>query len=404
MRTEPPTVRVVAGLAEVSAEAWDALVHPSDPFLEHGFLRALETSGAVGPGTGWRPAHVLVEAGGHLRAAAPCYVKTDSYGEYIFDWGWADACRRAGIPYYPKLVVAVPFTPASGQRVLVEHEAWRPALLSGVRALADRVGASSVHWLFARASEVRELAAEGHVHRVTHQYHWTNEGYGTYDDFLASLKSKRRKETRRERRQAEAHGLQLAVEPAHTLSREDLQAVHACYLSTISDRWSRAYLPEAWFLGLSGVAGRRAVVATARRDGKVVAMSLAFHRGDALFGRYWGALEALPAMHFELCYHRLIAWSIDHGVRRFEAGAQGEHKIPRGFLPAPIHSAHWLRHPGLAEAVASHVAEERDATQAWLTELTARGPYTSDRLATACAAIADAVRQSVAPGGDDALV
>lgn len=380
------TIEAVTSLAQVPAHVWDALADPNDPFTEHAFLRWLEEAGCVGTATGWSPAHVLAWRGQGpsrtLAGRAPAYVKTHSYGEFIFDWAWADACRRAGIAYYPKVTCAVPFTPATGPRLAVSDGedvgTVREALAGALRAVADKVGASSAHVLFPREEELPSLQARGYIARRTHQYHWVDRGFGDFEGWLAALTTKRRKEVRRERRAAAAAGLTLAVEWASALSDADLVAMHGCYVSTYADKWGKPYLTPEWFAGLRDHLGRRAVVATARRDGRLVAGALAFSKGAHLYGRNWGALEPVPALHFELCYYAFIEWGLANGIRRFEAGAQGEHKIQRGFLPVVTHSAHWLRHDGLARAVTQFVEAEAAETEQVCGMLAAHSPYRSD--------------------------
>ncbi len=380
------TIEAITALSQVSAADWDALSDPNDPFTEHAFLSWLEESGCVGEGTGWSPAHVLAWRGQGadrvLAGRAPAYVKSNSYGEFIFDWGWADACRRAGIAYYPKVTCAVPFTPATGPRLAVrpgeDEDAVRASLAGALRAVADKVGASSAHVLFPREEELPALVARGYQARRTHQYHWTDRGFGDFEGWLTALTTKRRKEVRRERRAAQAAGLTLAVERASALSDDDLIALHACYVSTYEDKWGKPYLTAPWFAGLRDRLGDRAVIATARRDGRMVAGALAFTKGAHVYGRNWGALEPVPALHFELCYYGFIEWALANGVTRFEAGAQGEHKIQRGFLPVVTHSAHWLRHDGLARAVAQFIDAEAAETERVCGILAEHSPYRAD--------------------------
>jgi len=375
------TVRTVPGVAAVDGPAWDALVGPDQVFERHAFLAHLERSGSVGEDTGWMPSPVVVEDGaGRLIGAAPAYVKTHSYGEYIFDWGWADAARRNGIPYYPKIVVAVPFTPATGPRLLVHPGAdagrVRSALIQGVDALSDAIEAGSVHWLFTRPDEVEALAEHGLIRRRTHQFHWQDHGFGDMDGFLAAMRSKRRKEVRRERRQAEEAGFALGIEPVAKLSDEDTDRLHRCYLSTIEDHWAHAYLTPAWWKGLRDAMPDHAHVATARDGaGRLQAASLFFQAGGHLYGRYWGSLVQAPALHFELCYYRLIEHALASGITRVEAGAQGQHKIRRGFLPTHTWSAHHVRHPGLRHAVEAHVAHEGRMIDQEMDVLAQQGPY-----------------------------
>lgn len=377
----PLTVHTIAGMHEVDAASWDALAAPDDPFIEHRFLAWLEASGSVSANTGWRPMHLLVrDAEGVLVGAAPMYLKDHSYGEFIFDWAWANASQRAGVPYYPKLVSMVPLTPATGSRLLVHPQAARAsvvqALAEGARALAEAHRAPSIHWLFTTEGEQAELTAHGFRARRSYQYHWLRRpGWSTFEDFLASLTAHRRKEVRRERAKAASTGLELATEPLVALSDADLAMLEGCYRTTIDDHGGVPYLTPAWFHGLREALGARGLVATARRDGRLVAASLAFHKGRNLYGRYWGALEPAPALHFELCYHSLIAWALAHGIERFEAGAQGEHKIQRGLLPSPTWSSHALRHPGLDRAVAAFLEQEAEQVLHAMGALAQRSPF-----------------------------
>lgn len=373
------TVRAIGSMHDIGAAAWDALSGDDNPFIEHAFLASLEDSGSASADTGWMPAHLVVHDGDTLVGAAPMYVKDHSYGEYIFDWSWANACQRGGVPYYPKLVVAVPFTPATGPRALVAPGADRSAvfdaLARGAHSVADAVEASSIHWLFTPPGEVGDLAARGFRARKSYQFHWERQDWRCFEDYLSAMTSKRRKEVRRERRAAADVGLDLAVETLTDWTDDDLGALYACYQSTIGDRGAHAYLTRAWWMALPRTLGHRALVATARRDGALVAAALAFRKGDQLFGRYWGALEDVPALHFELSYYQFINYGLAHGVRRFEAGAQGMHKISRGFLPAVTHSAHWLRHPGLDRAVAGFLVEEAAHVEQDVAHLAGRSPF-----------------------------
>ncbi len=379
-------VEVAHGMGDVSAPAWDALVPADHPFLSHAFLHHLEDSGCVGPDAGQLPHHLLVWAdgseGARLVGAAPVYLKNHSYGEYIFDWSWADAAQRARLPYYPKVVACVPFTPATGPRMLVAADADRDAvfdaLASGASALAEAAGASGVHWLFTLPEERAALAKRSFIARSSLQFVFNSEGWGSFEDFLGSLRSKRRKEVRRERRQAAELGLHLAVERVADLSGPDLDRLYRCYRRTIDEHGQIPYLTRAWWEGLGRALPDAALVATAREGspaGPLVAGALAFHGGRHLYGRYWGALQDHPALHFELCYYRLVAWALDHGVTRVEAGAQGHHKLARGFRPAEMASAHLLRHPGLHTAVASFCAREAEGVRRDVVELDAQGPF-----------------------------
>lgn len=356
----------------VPAEHWDALVGSDDPFVEHAFLSHLERTGCVGDHTAWRPAPVLVrDAADRLIGAAPAYVRGDSQGEYIFDHGWAHAAHRAGIPYYPKISVAVPFTPATGARLLIAPDVARDevidALLAGLDHLSRAIDSSGLHVLFCPPDQAERLVRRGFCHRHTHQFHWYNRGYDGFDDFLADLDRKRRKEVRRERRKVAEHGLTIELREGAQIRPQDWQAVWAFYRATHAVRpYQQRYLNRAWFDGAGEHIGERAVTVIAWDGEQPVGGSLSFRRGQNLYGRYWGALADLDALHFELCYYRLIDYAIQSGVQLFEAGAQGEHKLRRGFEPAITHSAHRLTHPGLHHAVDRAVGEERVALEAAL--------------------------------------
>lgn len=384
--TEPLRVEVRPSILSVDAAAWDALLGQDgraggdNPFVTHAFLAALERSGSVGGRTGWAPRYLLVWAGDTLVAAAPGWLKAHSQGEYIFDWAWADAAWRAGLPYYPKLVIAVPFTPATGPRLLLAASWPRAALVraidAGVRAVVAEDGALSAHGLFLEQDDERALVAEGYVARRSMQYHWVADpAWRCSEDWMAALTQKRRKEVRRERAQAHAHGLRLAVETGDALTPADVEACWRCYRSTVDAHGATPYLTRAWFDLLRADLAGSVRVATARADGEIVAMALAFRQGAHLYGRYWGALRPLRAMHFELCYYQLIDHALETGVTRLEAGAQGEHKIARGFLPTITRSAHRMEHPGLHAAVGQFLVREAERVEEVVELLDDRSPY-----------------------------
>jgi predicted N-acyltransferase len=361
---------VVGGVTGVPAAAWDALVPPDDPFLEHAFLSALERSGSVGRGTGWLPRFVLAHQGEALVGALPLYLKDHSYGEFIFDWGWANAAHRAGLNYYPKLVAAVPFTPATGRRLLVhpgaDPEAVQQALLAGVAQAAERTEASSVHVLFCTAEEQRWLAERGYAPRLSMQFHWTNRPgapYTDFEDFLGAFRSRNRKQVHKERRVAAAHGLRFATRTGDDLTDEDWRALERFYRNTVDRHGNAAYLTPAFFAELRATLRHRVVATLAYAADRPVAGTLNFERGRHLYGRYWGCDEDREMLHFELCYYALIDRAIARGHTRFEAGAQGEHKLKRGLEPAFTYSAHWVRHPGLAAAVEDFVRREARAME-----------------------------------------
>lgn len=372
--------RVLSRIAEVPAAAWDRLVGDDDPFVEHAFLHALEASGSVGPGTGWEPCHLVVSDGPLLVAALPLYVKTHSYGEFIFDFAWADAARRMRSRYYPKLVSMVPLTPATGRRFLVAPDRLRPplvrALLDGVEAILQDAGASSAHLLFLDDVEVEEASADDRfLRRSTHQYHFVNEGYASFDEFLARFRSEARKQVRKERRVVAESGLVIRVKTGEELEAADWDALRAFYLDTCARKGSPAYLDDRFFEVARETLARRVVSVLAYDGGRPVAATLNFEKGAHLYGRYWGAADAYEMLHFELCYYRLIERTIEKGMARFEAGAQGEHKIKRGLLPRVVHSAHAVAHPILRAAVEDYLQREAAATRRIVAELSEHGPF-----------------------------
>jgi predicted N-acyltransferase len=358
-------VEIAPSLANVAAPEWDALGNPNDPFTEHAFLRLLETSGSVGPErTGWRPCHVLVRRSGELVAAMPLYLKRHSYGEFIFDFGWAQAAYRAGIDYYPKLVSAVPLTPATGPRLLTHPAHPRKelarTLVAAATDLMHQLRASSLHVLFCTAEEQQLLVEAGLSARLSYQYHFLNAGlYGSFDDVVSALRNASRKQVRKERERARELGFALSMRPVSELSPGDVEALWDFYNRTLDQHGSEPYLTRGFFMGLPKNPRAYAALAHAPEEGgETIAGALFFHKGDALFGRYWGARRELPMLHFELCYYLPMAWGLERGLRRFEAGAQGEHKIKRGFLPNACYSAHGAAHPALDRAIAEFVVQE----------------------------------------------
>ncbi len=370
-------------LSAISAQEWDALVGEDDPFVEHAFLLALETSGCVGKGTGWQPMHVLVRERGRLIAALPLYAKQHSYGEYVFDFGWAQAALRAGIRYYPKLVAMVPFTPATGRRFLIapdvsEVDAVR-ALLDGALEARERTRASSVQFHFLNPHEAQLVRADGRfLRRSTTQFHWHNQGYATFDDHLATFRSVVRKEVRKERRRVAEAGIQVeAIEGPH-LTPEHWGALTEFYFDTCHNHGSGPYLTAEFFAEIARTHAHRVIALFGRHQGRIVAGTLNFEKGRHLYGRYWGAHERHDSLHFELCYHRLIERAIERGYTRFEAGAQGMHKLRRGLLPTEIHNACYVADPRLSAAVADFLEHEAQTVQYELAELRHHGPSHRD--------------------------
>ncbi len=377
-------ITVLPGLGDIAAEEWDACAgdgtsgRPVDPFTTHRFLKALEDSRSVGRGTGWMPRHLVARAGGIAIAVLPLYAKSHSQGEYIFDHNWAHAWERAGGRYYPKLQAAVPFTPATGRRFLTRpglEAEGRAALLQGALALAEQHGVSGLHVTFCTAEERAWGEAQGLLGRTTQQFHWLNHGYPDFDAFLADLASRKRKAIRRERAGARAFGGEIvaltgdALEPAHW------DAFWRFYQDTGSRKWGHPYLTRAFFERVQATMRDDMLLVLARRAGRWVAGALNFIGRDTLFGRYWGCTEEHPFLHFELCYYQAIDWAIGHRLARVEAGAQGEHKLARGYLPTPTHSLHWLADAGFARAVAQYLRAEEAAVDHEIEVLTAYGPF-----------------------------
>lgn len=360
--------------------AWDELVGEDDPFVEHAFLSLLEESGSVGRGSGWEPTHVTAWRGKHLVAALPLYLKTHSYGEYIFDWGWADAASRLGIHYYPKLVGMVPVTPVTGRRFLLAHGEDPASLVSrlidGCFEVAEATKASSIHLLFLNPEEQAWVDHDGRLlKRLSFQFHWRNEGYESFDDFVGEFRSSMRKKLRKERRIAAETHLKIEELRGDQISAADWHALERLYRSTCRRKGSYPYLTEEFFELAPSALADSPLVFAARDGGRMVAASLNFAKGEHLYGRYWGATQRHDMLHFELCYYRLIEHAIDHRMRRFEAGAQGAHKLRRGLMPVPIYSGHWVRHPVLAQAVADFLPREAASVREQIRELGRHGPF-----------------------------
>ncbi|MGB8332125.1 MAG: GNAT family N-acetyltransferase [Polyangiales bacterium] len=370
----------MSSLRSVNADAWDRLVGEDDPFVEHAFLSLLERSGSVGRGSGWEPAHVTAWRGKRLLGALPLYLKTHSYGEYIFDWGWADAASRMGLSYYPKLVSMVPVTPVTGRRLLLAPDE-DPAILvrhliDGCFEVADSTRASSLHLLFLNPQEQEWVARDGRLMpRLSFQFHWHNQGYETFDDFVSGFRSSMRKKLRKERRIAAESDLRIEELRGEDVSLADWQALGRLYRATCRRKGSYPYLTPDFFSLAPSMLDRSPLVFAARQEGRVVAASINFAKGGHLYGRYWGATQRHDMLHFELCYYRPIEHAIEHRMRRFEAGAQGTHKLRRGLMPVAIHSGHWVRHPVLGQAVADFLRREASSVQQQIQDLSHHGPF-----------------------------
>jgi uncharacterized protein len=394
-------IRTVPSIAEIAASAWDACANPAaaaqadapsvcpdredacHPLISHAFLHALETSGSATARAGWRPQHLVAEtASGTLVGAVPCYLKSHSRGEYVFDQGWAEAYERVGGRYYPKLQVAIPFAPVTGRRLLVRPGAAadpiRQALAGGLVELCGLIGASSAHVTFATETEWRLLGEQGFLQRTDQQFHWHNAGYGCFEDFLSALAARKRKAIRRERRDALSAGIEVHWLTGADLTEAVWDAFFAFYMETGSRKWGRPYLTRKFYSLIGSAMADRTLLIMAKRAGRFIAGAINFIGADTLYGRHWGAIEHHPFLHFELCYYQAIEFAIVRRLRRVEAGAQGEHKLARGYLPATTHSAHYIADKGLRRAIAEYLRRERDYVAAAGRELTEAGPFRKD--------------------------
>lgn len=401
----PLQIRIAQSLAEVPAAAWNSCANQSaensikvkhevgppestrrqvnNPFILHEFLCALEESGSVGGRTGWQPRHLLAEdAKGNLFGAAPCYVKTHSRGEYVFDHGWAEAFERAGGNYYPKLQIAVPFTPVTGPRLLAASgalgDAVRGALADGLIEITTASELSSAHVTFLTEPEWRALGRRGFLQRTDQQFHWENADYTNFEDFLNRLASRKRKTIRRERKEALRAGIEVCWLTGGDLTEAVWDAFFGFYMETGSRKWGRPYLTREFFSLVGEKMRDRILLVMARRAGRWIAGAINFIGADTLYGRNWGATEHHPFLHFEICYYQAIAYAIANGLKRVEAGAQGEHKLARGYLPHTTYSAHFIANPALRRAVADYLARERVYVQAAAEELAAAAPFRKD--------------------------
>jgi len=384
----PLQVKVAQSLSAIPAAAWNACAFPQaagdddphNPFVSHAFLSALEDSGCVGGASGWSPVHVLVEdEAGTLLAAAPCYLKSHSQGEYVFDHAWADAYMRAGGRYYPKLQISVPFTPVTGPRLLVAdgpHAAdARRHLIAGLRALRDKTRASSIHATFLQDQDADALSSAGFLQREDQQFHWFNEGYGSFEDFLAALSSRKRKTIRRERRDALGDGIAVDWVTGQDLTEAHWDAFFAFYMDTGSRKWGRPYLNRRFFSLLGERMADRVLLVMATRKGRYIAGAINLIGDTRLYGRNWGCIEDHPFLHFEICYYQAIDFAIARGLSRVEAGAQGEHKLARGYRPVITTSAHDIPDPSFRRAVASYLEQERAYVKEAADELSSATPF-----------------------------
>ena len=374
------TLRTVSSLKEVAADQWDACAGSANPFVSHAFLSTLEDSGSATAERGWLGQHLLLERpDGTLLGAVPLYLKNHSYGEYVFDWGWADAYERAGGRYYPKLQSSVPFTPVTGPRLLTRPGSDRNSvcrtLIAGLAEVSKRHQVSSLHVTFPEREEWTRLDEAGLLTRIGLQYHWHNAGYGTFEDFLDSLVSRKRKAIKKERRKVQESGLRLRALVGSDIEERHWDALHRFYLDTIDKKWSRPYLTREFFLLLGERLGRQVVLIVAEQGSEVVAGALNLRGEDALYGRNWGCSADHRFLHFEACYYQAIDFAIAEGLGRVEAGAQGEHKIQRGYRPVETYSAHLIPDPGFRDAVAHFLERETQAVRSEIAALGDWSPY-----------------------------
>ena len=356
------TARTIGAIAEIPADEWNALANPpgapENPFLSHAFLNALELSNSVGMKSGWTPSHIIIEQNGRIEGAAPVYLKSHSFGEYVFDHHWAEAFERAGGRYYPKALCAAPFTPVPGPRLLAPSTELKVALGNTLVELTRKIGASSAHVNFINDETAAALESCGCLLRNGVQYHWFNRGYDRYDDFLAALSSRKRKALKRERQEA-ARGLTIRRLTGSDINERVWNAFWTFYQDTGGRKWGQPYLTREFFSQIAETMSSKIMMVVAESDGRLIAGALNFIGGDALYGRYWGRIEDRPFLHFEICYHQAIDFAIERRLARVEAGAQGEHKIARGYEPVVTSSAHWLANPAFRKAVADYLVAER---------------------------------------------
>jgi len=376
-------VSVIDSLDKIAACDWNALAGDANPFLRHEFLHALEATGCVSAKTGWQPRHLVIHSDGarrgRLLGAAPMYLKDHSYGEYVFDWAWANAYARAGLSYYPKLVASVPFTPATGPRLLAlagtDAAVIKKRLVQGALDLMEQSAASSLHWLFLTEDDACRLDADNHLLRTGYQFHWTNAGYRDFDDFLSTFTAQKRKKIKRERRYVQEAGIAMEALSGAAVTSAHWDVFYEFYHSTIRQHGAIPYLSRAFFHRLGETMGEQVVLIFARRGTEYVAGALNLRGANTLYGRYWGSRGEFHSLHFETCYYSTIEYCIERGLKRFEAGAQGEHKLARGFTPVVTRSAHRLVHPQFNRALADYLERERIDIASTMNELNDHVPF-----------------------------
>jgi predicted N-acyltransferase len=372
--------RILSSLAELQPSTWDDLVRSqpeANPFLSYAFLHALHESGSASEKSGWQPQYLTIWQGDNLIAALPMYAKFHSYGEYVFDWAWADAYRRNGLEYYPKLLSAIPFTPVTGGRLLATDAAAQAALIAALKEVQEKNDLSSTHILYPPEQEAKRLEEAGFMLRKGVQFHWKNQGFDNFEQFLSTLEQKKRKNIRAERRKVRDAGITLRQLPGVQASESDWRFFKRCYDTTYSAHYSTPYLNLDFFLRISQTMPENILLVIAEREGNPIASSLLIHDQHALYGRYWGAVEHHACLHFETAYYQPLEFCIANNIAAFEGGAQGEHKMARGFLPQQTWSAHWLAHPGFADAVERFLDEEGKGIENYVDELNERNPFKS---------------------------
>jgi predicted N-acyltransferase len=369
---------IVSTLSEIGQSAWDALVArqaKANPFLSFAFLHALHESGSASVESGWQPQFIVLYDGDHLAAAMPLYVKSHSYGEYVFDWAWADAYHRNGVEYYPKLLSAIPFTPVTGPRLMAVDDRARAALIEVLRGTQQASEVSSTHILYPPEEHVQQLADAGFMLRSGVQFHWLNAGYRDFDQFLATLEKKKRKNIRAERRKVADAGIVMRRVRGVDATDAHWRLFNRCYQHTYKAHHSTPYLNLDFFQRIGRTMAENILLIIAEREGKPIAASLVIHNADTLFGRYWGELEHVPCLHFETAYYQPLEFCIEQKIAVFEGGAQGEHKMARGFLPTKTWSAHWLAHPAFADAIERFLEREKGGIDEYIDELNDRNPF-----------------------------
>ena len=366
--------RILDSLATIPATQWDALAG-DNPLLSHAFLHALHETGCASEDTGWAPCFITLWQGQSLAAAMPLYSKSHSYGEYVFDWSWADAYQRHGLDYYPKLLCAVPFTPASGPRLLAPTPELRASLLRAALEIAKATHVSSLHILFPPSEQAGDFDHAGLMLRTGVQFHWNNPGYATFDDFLGAMNHDKRKKIKQERRRVREAGIEFEWLDGRTASDSQWDFFTRCYNRTYKAHYSTPYLNRAFFRRLAQTMPDNVLLIVGSRDGKPICAALNIHNSHTLYGRYWGATDSVPGLHFETCYYQALEFCIARGIQLFEGGAQGDHKLARGFLPVRTCSAHWLAHPRFADAVETFLSQEARGMHAYVDELNDHSPF-----------------------------